>query len=102
MAPLTCDGLAAGGALLRVHAAEALDAVGVVPLGGEGLVGQRALAARAQEALLMPGLVPIGHPALGQSLAKEQRAVPQTHGLLAGQCPRHTLAVRLTGTLISE
>lgn len=65
---LTCDGRVAAGALLGIEAAEALDAVGTVPLWGEGLSGQRGLAARAQETLLVPDLVLVGHAAFSQSL----------------------------------
>ena len=65
----TCDGRVAPGTLLRVERAEALDAVGAVPLRGEGLAGQRGLAPRAHEALFMPHLVLIGHAPFGQGLS---------------------------------
>lgn len=70
--PLTCDGLCAGTALLGIEVSKALDAVGVVILGGELLASQGGLAARADKALLVPRLVPVGHPSLGQGLQEER------------------------------
>lgn len=70
--PLTCDGLCAGTALLGIEVSKALDAVGVVILGGELLASQGGLAARADEALLVPRLVPVGHPSLGEGLQEER------------------------------
>lgn len=52
----------AGGTLLGIKVAEAVQTVGKVISGGEPLAGQLLLAAGAQEAVLMPGLVTVGHP----------------------------------------
>lgn len=66
--PLTCDGRVAAGTLLGVQAAEALDAVRSLALRGEGLAGQRSLAARAQETVFVPHLVLVGHASFSQCL----------------------------------
>lgn len=68
---LTCDGLCAGAALLGVEVPKALDAVGVVVLGGELLASQGSLAACADEALLVPWLIPVSHSSLGEGLREE-------------------------------
>lgn len=65
---LTCDGLCAGTALLGIEVPKALDAVGVVILGGELLASQGGHAACADKTLLVPWLVPVGHSSLGQGL----------------------------------
>lgn len=65
---LTCDGLCAGTALLGIEVPKALDAVGVVILGGELLASQGGLAACADETLLVPRLIPVSHSSLGQGL----------------------------------
>lgn len=70
---LTCDGLCAGTALLGIEVPKALDAVGVVILGGELLPSQGGLAARADKALLVPGLIPVGHSSLGEGLQQERK-----------------------------
>lgn len=63
-----CDGLCAGSALLGIEVPKALDAVGVVILGGELLASQGGHAACADKTLLVPRLVPVGHSSLGQGL----------------------------------
>lgn len=68
---LTCDGLCAGTALLGIEVPKALDAVGVVILGGELLASQGGLAACADETLLVPRLIPVSHSSLGQGLREE-------------------------------
>lgn len=72
------DGGGAGGTLLGIKAAEAVEAVGKVIPGGEPLARQLLLAAGAQEAVLVPGLVAVGHPAGGDGLL----AVNALHGKL--------------------
>lgn len=68
---LTRDGLCAGAALLGIEVPKALDAVGVVILGGELLASQGRFAACADETLLVPRLIPVGHSSLGQGLREE-------------------------------
>ena len=64
----TTDGGGAGGTLLGIQVAEAVEAVGKVIPGGEALAGELLLAASAQEAVFVPGLVMVRHPAGGDGL----------------------------------
>lgn len=91
-APETADGGGAGGTLLSIQVAEAVETVGEVVSGGEPLARQLLLAAGAQEAVLMPGLLAVGHPAGGDGLL----AVNTLHSkllLIAG----HTEVVAFLG-----
>lgn len=63
-----CNGRVTGGTLLCVDAAEALDAVGRVSLGGEGLAGQWDLASCAHETLFVPRLILVAHTPCCQCL----------------------------------
>jgi hypothetical protein len=67
---MTCDGRVTGGTLLCVEAAEALDAVGRVPLGGEGLARQWALTAVAHQTLLVPRLIFVADASCRQHLRR--------------------------------
>lgn len=58
----------AGGTLLGIKVAKAVQTVGKVISGREPLAGQLLLAAGAQEAILVPGLVTVGHPTSGDGL----------------------------------
>ena len=80
----TCDGGVAEGTLLCVQVAEALDAVGAVSLGGEGLSRQRYLAPCTQETLLVPRLVLVGHPSLSQGLCQGSRHRTINHRVRLG------------------
>ena len=68
---LTTNGGGAGGALLGIKVAEAVETVGKVISRGKPLARQLLLAASAQEAVLVPRLVTIGHPASGDGLMRE-------------------------------
>lgn len=79
----TTDRGGAGGALLGIQVAKAVETVGEVIAGGEALAGELLLAAGAQEAVFMPGLVAVRHPTGGDGLL----AVHTLHGellLIAG------------------
>lgn len=65
---LTADGGGAGGALLGVQVAEAVEAVDEVVAGCEALAGQLLLAAGADEALPVPRLLTVGHSSSGDWL----------------------------------
>lgn len=67
---ITANGGGAGGTLLGIQVAEAVETIGKVISRGEPLARQLLLAASAQEAVLVPGLVMIGHPASGDGLKK--------------------------------
>lgn len=68
----------AGGALLGIKVAEAVETIGKVISGGKPLTRKLLLTASAQEAILVPGLVTVGHPASGDGLL----AVHTLHGKL--------------------
>lgn len=72
------NGCGAGGALLGIEVAEAVEAIGKVISRGEPLARQLLFAAGTQEAVLVPGLVMIGHPTSGDWLL----AVHTLHGKL--------------------
>lgn len=74
----TADGAGAGGTLLGIQVAEAVETVSEVISRGEALTGQLLLAAGAQEAVLMPRLVMVGHSSSGDRLL----AVNTLHGEL--------------------
>lgn len=61
----------AGGTLLGIEVAEAVQAVSKVISGGEPLARQLLLAASAQEAVLVPWLLAVGHPTSGDGLIRE-------------------------------
>lgn len=65
---LTTNGGGAGGTLLGIKVAEAVETIGEVISRGKPLARQLLLAASAQEAVLVPGLVTVGHPAGGDGL----------------------------------
>lgn len=65
---ITANWGGAGGALLGIKVAKAVQTVGEVISGREPLAGQLLLAAGAQEAILVPGLVTVGHPTSGDGL----------------------------------
>ena len=67
---LTCNGRVTGGTLLCVDAAEALDTVGCVSLGGEGLAGQWDLTSCAHETLFVPRLILVAHTPCCQCLRR--------------------------------
>ena len=64
----TTDGGGAGGTLLGIQVAEAVEAVGKVISGGEALPRQLLLTASAQEAVFVPRLLMIGHSTRGDWL----------------------------------
>ena len=68
MSDHTTDRGGAGGTLLGIQVAEAVQAVGKVVPRGEPLARQLLLTTGAQEAVLMPRLIVIGHPASGDWL----------------------------------
>lgn len=72
------DGGGAGGTLLGIKVAEAVETIGKVISRGKPLARQLLLAAGAQEAVLVPGLVTVGHPTSGDGLL----AVHTLHGKL--------------------
>ena len=65
---ITTDGGGAGGTLLGIKVAEAVETIGKVISRGKPLARQLLLAAGAQEAVLVPGLVTVGHPTSGDGL----------------------------------
>lgn len=69
---LTANGGSAGGTLLGIKVAEAVETVGEVISGGKPLARQLLLAAGAQEAVLVPGLVVVGHPTSGDGLGEKK------------------------------
>lgn len=67
----TANGGGAGGTLLGIEVAEAVQTVSKVISGGEPLAKQLLLAAGAQEAVLVPRLLAVGHTTGGDGLAKK-------------------------------
>lgn len=67
---VTTNGGGAGGTLLGIKVAEAVEAIGKVISRGEPLASQLLLAASAQEAVLVPGLVMVGHPSSSDGLTR--------------------------------
>lgn len=67
---VTTNGGGAGGTLLGIKVAEAVEAIGKVISRGEPLASQLLLAASAQEAVLVPGLVMVGHPSSSDGLMR--------------------------------
>lgn len=65
---ITANGCGAGGTLLGIKVAEAVEAISKVVSRGKPLARQLLLAAGAQEAVLVPWLVTVGHPASGDGL----------------------------------
>lgn len=76
---ITANGGGAGGTLLGIKVAEAVETVGKVVSGGKPLARQLLLAAGAQEAVLVPGLVTVGHPTSGDGLIRRIRNVIWPH-----------------------
>lgn len=74
----TTDGCGAGGTLLGVKVAEAVETISKVIPRGEPLARQLLFAASAQKAVLVPWLVAIGHPTCGDGLL----AMDTLHGKL--------------------
>lgn len=71
---ITANGGGAGGTLLGIKVAEAVETVGKVISRGKPLAGQLLLAASAQEAVLVPGLIMVGHPASGDGLIRVNKS----------------------------
>lgn len=102
------NGGGAGGTLLGIEVAEAVETIGKVISRGKPLARQLLLAASAQEAVLVPGLLTVGHSASGDGLL----AVHTLHGkllLVAGHAEVMALlrdeafgANRLLASLASE
>lgn len=67
----TTNGGGAGGTLLGIEVAEAVQTVSKVISGGKPLARQLLLAAGAQEAVLVPRLLAVGHTTSGDGLAKK-------------------------------
>lgn len=67
----TTNGGSAGGTLLGIEVAEAIQTVSKVISGGEPLARELLLAAGAQEAVSVPRLLTVGHSPGGDGLAKE-------------------------------
>lgn len=67
----TTNGGGAGGTLLGIEVAEAVQTVSKVISGGKPLTRQLLLAAGAQEAVLVPRLLAVGHTTSGDGLAKK-------------------------------
>lgn len=77
----TANGGSAGGTLLGIEVAEAVQTVSKVISGGKPLARQLLLAAGAQEAVLVPRLLAVGHTTSGDCLAK-RKSEPFTHSCL--------------------
>lgn len=69
---ITANGSGAGGTLLGIEVAEAVEAIGKVISWGKPLARQLLLAASTQEAVLVPRLVMVGHAASSDGLIREQ------------------------------
>lgn len=74
----TTDGCSAGGTLLGIKVAKAVETIGKVISRCESLSRQLLLAAGAQETVLMPGLLTVSHTSSGDCLL----AVDALHGKL--------------------
>lgn len=80
---ITANGGGAGGTLLGIKVAEAVETIGKVISGGKPLARQLLLAAGAQEAVLVPGLVMVGHPASGDGLIRGNKSAILSHFYVA-------------------
>lgn len=76
----TANGGGAGGALLGIEVAEAVETIGKVISRGEPLASQLLLAAGAQEAVLVPRLVTVCHPTSSDGLIKSKNCMFQLTG----------------------
>lgn len=73
----TTDWGSAGGALLGIQVAEAVETVGKVVTRGETLARKLLLTAGAQEAVLVPRLVVVGHTSGGDGLGRNHEHIFQ-------------------------
>lgn len=67
---ITTNGGGAGGTLLGIEVAEAVETIGKVISRGKPLARQLLLAASAQEAVLVPRLLMVGHPTSSDGLIR--------------------------------
>lgn len=75
---ITANGGGAGGTLLGIEVAEAVETIGKVISRGKPLARQLLLAASAQEAVLVPGLLTVGHSASGDGLMRRNKTYCHT------------------------